>query len=1097
MARQFSIEEAKDVVARHKELHSSYQKALDSIETIRKEAVDVLNEYIRSGNLLSYAKGELCEGNEINLVDNQLERVLLHLWKYKECNIENQTDCISLITGKQSAINNALSNIQIGLGGLKWVFSGRLKRENANIAYQVLQESLHSDYSRNIEDLANLVKMVENGKPLDLRSDFERFREDYKSAVTQLRSSLHHTNRELPEILSLKGKIKLLKEKEQSIQDVLTKQKREVLDAADDYRKKACVALLREASIDELNRDKRGIRLFSLREHGYNTVADIYYATLNNLESITGISSDTAYLLKRRADEYAAAVASEIVIRINTDDRDLRTSNLVEVLYPYRRQLDNLKQYQEIKKSKLALQDHAESLVNQFDDALSWLFFQTEEKQPIIEAFRYLEQALDESTISEICRLERESHLGKASYDDAWNDFAENSISYYTALEEAVPGALGENSLDYGLPAELAKEIEEECFFPDGLKCSLRRYQEWGVKYALHQGRALIGDEMGLGKTIQAIAVMVSLKNTGASHFIVVCPASVLTNWCKEISEKSKLRVTRVHGSDRKQSIQQWIAIGGVAVTTYETTTHFHLEPSFMFSLLVVDEAHYVKNPDAQRTINVRRLASNADRILFMTGTALENKVSEMIALISMLQPKVADSVRNFQSLASASRFRKLVSPVYFRRKREQVLNELPELIETKEWCELSSIEEEIYEESVLSKNYAAVRQVSWNAPDIYDSCKAKRLLELVEEAKDEGRKVLVFSFFLDTISKVCNLLGNQCMDPINGSVPPQKRQAIIDAFEKAPAGQVLPAQIQSGGTGLNIQAASVVILCEPQFKPSIENQAISRAYRMGQARNVLVYRLLCLNTVDERITELLSEKQHIFNEFADKSTAGENSLELSEKNFGDIIKEEIARINAKHNGMNDGVRENRARADDIKITKPEINKSFIRKTTYSEPIKGEPVKSKQIISKTQKENADALDLFEEAFIETTSREENLNLMHTIMPSYQVTSDYRDSHIQDTRMSSINSAGIEGHRSIVRRTRVTKPAIEKALEPFIQEIGGWKYILENEVDEAQDVLTGYFSDVGCAIEGPEDSERLTIYRMVSGKMKELTWYPIK
>ena len=108
-------------------------------------------------------------------------------------------------------------------------------------------------------------------------------------------------------------------------------------------------------------------------------------------------------------------------------------------------------------------------------------------------------------------------------------------------------------------------------------------------------------------------------------------------------------------------------------------------------------------------------------------------------------------------------------------------------------------------------------------------------------------------------------------------------------------------AQIQAGGTGLNIQSASVVILCEPQFKPSIENQAISRAYRMGQVRNVLVYRLLCQDTVDERITEMLARKQAEFDAFADKSESAKESLELDEKTFGNIIKEEIDRINAKN----------------------------------------------------------------------------------------------------------------------------------------------------------------------------------------------------
>ena len=143
-------------------------------------------------------------------------------------------------------------------------------------------------------------------------------------------------------------------------------------------------------------------------------------------------------------------------------------------------------------------------------------------------------------------------------------------------------------------------------------------------------------------------------------------------------------------------------------------------------------------------------------------------------------------------------------------------------------------------------------------------------------------------------------------MQPIKGSVTPQRRQEIIDQFDNAPAGTVLVAQIQSGGTGLNIQSASVVIICEPQFKPSIENQAISRAYRRGQKKNVMVYRLLCENTVDERISDILDKKQRIFDGFADESVAAKKSKEAAEevsidnKNINQILEEEIERINEK-----------------------------------------------------------------------------------------------------------------------------------------------------------------------------------------------------
>lgn len=143
-------------------------------------------------------------------------------------------------------------------------------------------------------------------------------------------------------------------------------------------------------------------------------------------------------------------------------------------------------------------------------------------------------------------------------------------------------------------------------------------------------------------------------------------------------------------------------------------------------------------------------------------------------------------------------------------------------------------------------------------------------------------------------------------MNPINGSVSPQRRQEIIDDFDKAPAGAVLAAQIQSGGTGLNIQSASVIILCEPQLKPSIENQAISRAYRMGQTRNVLVYRLLCENSIDERIMDILKDKQEKFDAFADKSVAAAESIKMDDHTIGNIIAEEIERIKAEKDQSNE-----------------------------------------------------------------------------------------------------------------------------------------------------------------------------------------------
>lgn len=661
--------------------------------------------------------------------------------------------------------------------------------------------------------------------------------------------------------------------------------------------------ILGEISVDELNRDKKGIRVKSLRDSGYATVADVAAASVRSLAAVNGISDEAARLIKKTAGAIAVKARQGVKIRLSEDSKTPEATLLVTLLSKQIRRIP-------VTESCRALLDNYGGTVSSCTAALEavngtfkWLLATTPKRQSAEEAFNTL-KALSEGDYGETAAdLFRQADIiEKSGPDLAWRMFSVNSVSFFNLLESVNPGILGNDDTLYGLPGDLAQEISGEPLYLQGLKCELRRYQEWGVKYVLHQKKSLLGDEMGLGKTVQAIAAMVSLRNTGSTHFAVVCPASVMTNWCREVAKMSDLFVTEVHGWDRADELETWIKNGGVAVTTYETTGHFILPEGFKIAMLVVDEAHYVKNPEANRTKNVRALTGRAERLLFMTGTALENRVDEMVSLINILQPDVAGRVRGMEALSSAPAFREAVAPVYYRRKREEVLTELPELIETKEWCTLGRVEEEAYERAVLSKNYPEARRVSWNVDDLSCSSKAARLFELVEEAESDGRKVIVFSFFLDTIRKVTALLGDRCTEPINGSVSPERRQAIIDGFDRAPAGKVLVAQIQSGGTGLNIQSASVVILCEPQFKPSIENQAVSRAYRMGQTRNVLVYRLLCDDTVDEKIMSVLESKQKVFDAFADTSQTAQESFELDNNTFGTIIEEEIKRINGKNN---------------------------------------------------------------------------------------------------------------------------------------------------------------------------------------------------
>lgn len=596
--------------------------------------------------------------------------------------------------------------------------------------------------------------------------------------------------------------------------------------------------VLKTVPIEEINRDKRGIKTKPLRDCGYETVADIAASSVYEIALVRGISEDTAFTIHRIVRDIVSSAQKTIKIRLNLDKKTPESTRIVIAVVQYDRSVLIEKACRSLITANDGMISDAIDNLDCAANGLKWLLSFGAGKQRAIEAYEQLKVLLEGEYGQNVQRaLTEVEELENVSDIQAWEEFERYPVRFFNILESVVPGLLGNDDSVYGLPENLVREIQDECFFPEGLLCELRRYQEWGVKYILHQGRALLGDEMGLGKTVQAIATMVSLKNTNATHFVVVCPASVITNWCREIGQKSKLRVTKVHGARREAALVSWVKLGGVAVTTYETTAYFVLENDFKFSLMVVDEAHYIKNAKAQRSINVRKLCEHTERLLFMTGTALENNVDEMVSLIQILRPDIFLSIRGISFMAAAQQFREQIAPVYYRRKREDVLTELPELVESRD---------------------------------------------------------------LNTIRGVCEILGNQCMNPINGSLSPQRRQEIIDEFNMAPAGTVLAAQIQSGGTGLNIQSASMVIICEPQLKPSIENQAISRAYRMGQTRNVLVYRLLCDNTVDEKVTEILDQKQKIFDAFADKSVAAQESIEVDDKTFGDIIKAEIERINAE-----------------------------------------------------------------------------------------------------------------------------------------------------------------------------------------------------
>ena len=656
--------------------------------------------------------------------------------------------------------------------------------------------------------------------------------------------------------------------------------------------------ILRGMDVENINREKLGLRVASLRAAGIENMEQLCALSADDINAIRGIGDEAAWLIYTMAGRIRREAETGLRLRVSLDDRN---EDATKLLLTARTAMET---DAAVREAQSIYRDYHDSLAAAYLDAkpaagsVGWLFLPKEKKQRALDAALYLYELLAGEYGARV-RAVTKAYDARQLPDEAsvWEDFRKNSAAYYARLDAfaRVLNTRIDNSYS-GLPKELVLKVEMEPIHTEGLHTALRAYQEFGVRYILRQGKVLLGDEMGLGKTVQAIAAMVSLHARGATHFMVVCPASVLVNWCREIRSFCELPATAIRGGDR-HALLRWLEQGGIAVTTYESISRFTLPEDFRFSMLVADEAHYVKNPATRRTQALLLLRRRAERVLFMTGTPLENRVDEMCFLVSCLRPEIGGELREMKYISSAPQFREKLAPVYLRRTRENVLRELPELIEKEQWCELGPEERQMYLLAVSAENFMAMRQVSWDVGDLKKSSKARRLLELCREAEEDGRKVIVFSYFRETISAVCRLLGGRALEPVTGSVTPARRQQLVDAFTAAGDGRVLVCQVQAGGTGLNIQAASVVIFCEPQLKPSVEKQAVSRAYRMGQLRSVLVHRLLCDNTVDERILELLREKQELFDAFAGESTAGSEYLKAEQSISAAVIRMEKERL--------------------------------------------------------------------------------------------------------------------------------------------------------------------------------------------------------
>lgn len=651
---------------------------------------------------------------------------------------------------------------------------------------------------------------------------------------------------------------------------------------------------LKAMPMDVISTLEKGMPINLLVNNGFRTIYDIVDQEPADLMRIDGIGEKSAYPIYDAVSKIKESVYQQATPRINPDNLSKDDIEFLESIY---KKWELLKVIEALKvdfeQLNKAISPDIETVKKQ-KGFIGSLFQSKSEKEKMKSAFKNLNQEKYQENLHNIKeQLDYILHF-TVNRDELIQHFVEENASYYTEIEKIT--GFEQVELHENLPTEIVEAVNHYRLDTRDLDVTLRHYQEFGAKYALYFKRTLLGDEMGLGKTIQALAMINHLSQNNQKYAMVVCPLSVVANWKREIDQRSKLKTFIFHGNNRDAEFAKWQASTGVLITTYEQTLRMDFEDEHHLDTLIVDEAHYVKNPEAKRSQSIYKLAGIAEYVLFMSGTPLENRLEEMKQLISILQPDIAEKLSQELHLLQPNEFKQVVAPVYLRRNRKDVLSELPELEIIPQWMDFGEKEKRYYHQAVMEGKLMAMRRAAWQGGSPEHSPKLEKLLDICEAAAENGHKVLVFSFFKDVIHTIQQYLKGRTFEAITGDVPNARRQEIIDEFTKAQPGSVLISQITAGGVGLNIQAANIVILCEPQWKPSIEEQAISRAYRMGQSRNVIVYRLLTEESIDVTMLEVLGEKSNLFDLYARESDVASLALNDQEE-AEESVKQKVLKL--------------------------------------------------------------------------------------------------------------------------------------------------------------------------------------------------------
>ena len=496
---------------------------------------------------------------------------------------------------------------------------------------------------------------------------------------------------------------------------------------------------------------------------------------------------------------------------------------------------------------------------------------------------------------------------------DAEKDKLRLSKLHWTLTERLSDDEVIANQIiteDYKAKWQRLQQQENDLYkIPASINAQLRDYQKAGFEWMClldeMQWGGCLADDMGLGKTLQTITFLqyITEKNKKATH-LVVCPTSLLYNWESELKKFApKLSYHIHHGQQRIVDVKEWKK-KNIIITSYGSVrSDIDALQQIKFGYVVCDESHVIKNPASQTAKAILQLQSRNRFIL--SGTPIQNNTVDLYAQMQFINPgllgnkeffktEFATPIDKYGDKEKSAQLKKMIYPFLLRRKKEQVAKDLPAKTEITLWCEMGEEQRKVYNdlkiyyrESLLDRvakdgvgssaifileGLTKLRQAC-NAPQLikdrnFGTKESVKIDELLNEIEDNtgGHKVLVFSQFTGMLQLIAEEMKqrNIAYLYLDGSTKATERLQLVQQFQSTANEKIFLISLKAGGVGLNLTAADYVYLVDPWWNPAAEQQAIDRAHRIGQQNKVFAYKMICRDTVEEKILALQQRKKSL-----------------------------------------------------------------------------------------------------------------------------------------------------------------------------------------------------------------------------------------